>query len=252
MSEAPTQTQPTPPAPPRRTPREWPLERWVPATGIVFVVLLVITFFLPPKSPPEAKDLQDEIAAFYSDHRTALLIALYLSGVVLIMFIWFTAYIARRLRDAGEARLGATVLVAAGASVGVAAVADTLVAALSWRVAEDSDADTVKAIFEVQSALFSRLWFPLAALIIAVAAAEWRARLRPVWYTAGSLVVALVMLVAAAAWARDGFFSPTGVPNMSFVAFVLFMIWVLATSVLLLMETGALGRTRAPAAVVQA
>ena len=171
MSEAPTQTQPTPPAPPRRTPREWPLERWVPATGIVFVVLLVITFFLPPKSPPEAKDLQDEIAAFYSDHRTALLIALYLSGV---------------------------------------------------------------------------------ALIIAVAAAEWRARLRPVWYTAGSLVVALVMLVAAAAWARDGFFSPTGVPNMSFIAFVLFMIWVLATSVLLLMETGALGRTRAPAAVVQA
>jgi uncharacterized membrane protein YhaH (DUF805 family) len=252
MSEATTQTVPTPPAPPappRRSPREWPWERWVPATGIAFVVLIVITFFLPPKAPPKAKDLQDEIAAYYSDHRTAILIAAYLAGLALILFIWFTAILARRLRNAGEPRLGATVLVAGAATVGVAAVMDTIVTALSWRVADDANSDTVKAIFEIQSALMTRIWFPIAALIIAVGIAEWRTQRRPLWYVAGCLVIALFLLVTGAAWAREGFFSPTGVPSMPFIAIILFLIWVLVTSVLLLRDEGVTVRRSAPAAV---
>jgi uncharacterized membrane protein YhaH (DUF805 family) len=247
MSEAPTQTVPTP-APARRSPRDWPWENWVPATGIAFVVLVVITFFLPPKAPPKAKDLQDSIAAYFSDHRTAILIAAYLAGIALILFIWFVAILARRLRDAGEPRLGATVLVAGAATLGVAAVSDTIITTLSWRIADDADADTVKAIFEVQSGLMTRIWFPIAALILAVAAAEWRSQLRPLWYVAGSLAITLFLLVTAAAWAREGFFSPTGVPSMPFIAIILFLIWVLVTSVLLLRERGVLTRTPAPAA----
>lgn len=248
MSEAPTQSVPTPPpVPARRSPRDWPWERWIPVTGVAFVVLLVITAFLPPKAPPEAKDLQDTIAAYYTDHRTALLVAAYLAGLALIMFIWFTAYLARRLRDAGEARLGATVLVAGAATVGFAAVMDTVTTALSWRIAADTDPDTVKAIFEFQASLAARIWFPIAALILAVTAAEWRAQLRPLWYVAGSLVISLFLLVTAAAWAREGFFSPSGTPSMPFIAFILFLLWVLATSILLLRETGVMERKPKPA-----
>ena len=52
----------------------------------------------------------------------------------------------------------------------------------------------------------------------------------------GRLSVAggVLLIVGATAWARDGFWSPTG--GVSFICFIAFLVWTLVTSILLTMR----------------
>jgi hypothetical protein len=229
----------------RRSLRDWPWERWIPVTGIIGVALLVATFILPPKSPPKANDLSSVVAAFYSDHRTALLVASYLSGLALVALIWFFAAFVGRVRIAGEERLARALLIAVTITGGGALVSDTIGSALAWRVANDSDADTTKALFEIQWAIGPKLWFPIAAAMLAAGIASWRARFFPAWYAPASLVFAVAELVAAAGYKEDGFFSPTGVAG--YAGFIIFLVWVLGTSIVMLLEGRTMGAAREPA-----
>ena len=55
-------------------------ERWVPLSGIVFVLLTIPTLFLPAKAPPSAGDPAAKWAAFVQDHRSAYLVSMCLSA----------------------------------------------------------------------------------------------------------------------------------------------------------------------------
>jgi len=107
-------------------------DRWAPLSGIAFIGLIVTTFFLPPKSPPTVADSAAEWASHLQDHRTALLISSYITGIALVFFLLFLGSLASRLRGAGEARL-ATVALGGG-----------LVTAGIW--ARNSDAPTIATI----------------------------------------------------------------------------------------------------------
>jgi hypothetical protein len=75
-----------------------------------------------------------------------------------------------------------------------------------------------------------------AGLFAAVAGATLRTGFLPRWWGWASALAALWVIVNATAWGRDGFWSPTG--GASFVGFVVFLVWMLVTSILLTMKVG--------------
>ena len=208
----------------------WNSDRIAAASGIAFVVL-AIAAALVGGPPPDVKDRAAEVVDYYRDYRTGLLIGSYLSGLAYVTFVWFAAVLARRIWAAGEQRLAAVAFGGALLAVAAVLVADTVNYSLAWRGAEDASAETVKAVYDVQALFFTRLWFATAVLSLATAIAAGRARLLPQWYVLLSAATGLWHLVPGAATAREGFFSPQGPPG--FIAYLLFLLWVLVTSILL-------------------
>ncbi|HWQ24934.1 MAG TPA: hypothetical protein VNK94_12575 [Gaiellaceae bacterium] len=206
-------------------------DRWAPLTGIVFVALIVVTFFVPTASPPSADDPAADVVAWFDKHETALLTSGFLSGLALVFFVWFLGSLHRRLRDGGEPRLA---VVAFGGGLLLAAVALLGIATqqyLAWGLAQDLDAETVRALWLLGFGGLAYA-FPLVVLVEAVAVASIRSGVFPRWYAGLAFLAGLWFAVGGAAYAGDGFFSPTGA--YGFIGFLAFLVWVLVTSVLLL------------------
>lgn len=73
-----------------------------------------------------------------------------------------------------------------------------------------------------------------AGLFVAVGAAALRTGIFARWWGWLSVLAGLLSVISATAWARDGFWSPTG--GLSFVGFGVFLVWMLVMSILLTMK----------------
>jgi len=208
-------------------------DRWAPLTGIVFVALIVVTFFVPAASPPSAGDPASDVVAWFDEHETALLTSGYLSGLALIFFVWFLGSLQRRLRDGGEPRLAVIAFGGGLVLAGIALLGNATAQYLAWGLAADLDAETVRALWLIGfgSLVYT---FPLVVLVEAIAIAALRSRVFPRWYAALGFLAGLWFVVGGAAYADDGFFSPTGA--YGFIGFLAFLVWVLLTSVLMLVQ----------------
>src|SRR5262249_55220165 len=98
-------------------------ERWGALGGILFVVMVVVSAFLPG-SPPKLTDSTADMVKFVADKDDQLRLAGYLSAWATVPFFWFFGSLWRLLRRAegGEPRL--TVMAALGG--GFAAVIGAL------------------------------------------------------------------------------------------------------------------------------
>jgi hypothetical protein len=204
-------------------------DRWAPLNGIIFIGLIVGTFFLPPKSPPTVADSPAEWAAHLQDHRTALLISSYLTGLALVFFLFFLGSFVSRLRGAGEARLAT---VALGGGLVTAWVGwMSLEASLTWDLVNDVPAGDVKVLLGTADFGFP---IPLATLVGATSIAAWRSRIWPTWLSMIGMFSALWIVVGGAALMRDGFFSPHG--GYRLVGFLLFFVWLLLAAIFMLVR----------------
>jgi hypothetical protein len=105
--------------------------RYAAATGVFFVVLVVIGFLVQPK-PPSADASAVEVVEYVKDHRDALHAVELIFGLAGFFFIWFIGALRTLLGEAeGGGRLAATAwgggLVAAATllgSFGLAAAAE--------------------------------------------------------------------------------------------------------------------------------
>lgn len=208
-------------------------DRWAPLSGIVFVALIVVTFFLPTATPPALDDPASEVVAWFEEHETALLANGYISGLAFVFFVWFLASLYRRLRDGGEARLGVVALGGGLILATFALISVTLQQYLAWGLATDLDEETVRMLWALW---FGGLgWgFPLAVLVGATALAALKSRVFPQWHGAIGVIVTLWFLVSGAMYADDGFFSPAGA--FQWIGFLAFLVWMLITSGLLLIQ----------------
>lgn len=208
-------------------------DRWAPLTGIIFVGLLVVTFFLPTASPPSADDPASDVVAWFDDHETALLTSSYIGGLALIFFVWFLGSLQRRIRDGGEPRLAVIAFGGGLVLAGIALLGTAVQQYLAWGLAQDLDEETVRALWLIGFG-GPAYAFPLVVLVEATAIAALRSRIFPQWYAALGFLAGLWFVVGGAAYANDGFFSPTGA--YGFIGFLAFLVWVLLTSVLLLVR----------------
>ena len=205
-------------------------DKWSPAAGILFVALLIASDAVLSQ-PPDVKAPNGKFVAFALHHHRAGLISGILTGLAVIAFLWFIGSLTTSLREAGEARVATIALGSGIVLASFAIVADVIETSIFYRVALD-DPGRVKGLFDITSVAFTMLGFPVAALAAATAVAALRTSFLPLWYGWAGTLAAVFFLTTGAALKQVGFFSPTGA--YGFIGLIVFLLWMLTTSILLL------------------
>ncbi len=203
------------------------------AGGIVGVALFVVAGVLYGSPPGVGEDAQS-VADFFTDNRSQVLTAIFVQGLGVLAILWFVAALVTAMRDAGEARLATAAFGSFVLAFSMGATAAITRSTLAYSLA-DEGSDLVLPLYHL-SVVFDVFVNILAAgLFIAVAGATLRTGLFPRWWGWISACASLVLIVGATAWARDGFWSPTG--GVAWITFIVFLVWMLTTSILLTMKT---------------
>jgi hypothetical protein len=224
----------------------WSADRLAATSGIAFVALFIVSFFVATK-PPDSSDPNSQWVAYFLHHHRATLISAVLLGAAIMFFVWFSASVGAALRNAGEQRLAA---VAFGGGVATAAIGTVIAAiqgGLAYGIVYDSP-NQVKGFVDLSYAAGALISFPIAVLIGATAIASWRAQVFPGLWTALSGAAAVAMISGGGALAHSGFYRPDG--PWAFVTLIVFLVWTLFTSGWLVMRTHAEAVPKAAAAAV--
>ncbi len=221
----------------------WTAERWAASSGILFVVLFVVGNLITGE-PPDYNAGGAEISTFLADKHAELTVQAILSGLVIVVWLWFLSSFAGTFREAGERRL-ATVMYGAGVTiVAIGAVGDAIMIAVTqlYPVLDDS---SIQALYGITFFLYVKLLWPAAALALATAIATMRSRALPVWYAYLSFLGAVIFVLGGLSVRRYEFLSPEGA--MPLIAIVVFAVWVLVSSVLVLQKLGGESTVASPA-----
>jgi hypothetical protein len=213
-------------------PRDPRWDRWVAASGIVFVFLAVLAYLVAP-GLPQVNESDVEVEEWFVDNESRMRWQVFLFGLATIFFLWFYATLARRLRSAhGQERLPALIVASAGASAALYLVATACFGALA-RLPSDGQ----RALFELGNMVFAVNEFVAVTLIAAASIAILRTRALPEWLAwAGGVFVVLGLLDAAGRILADsGAFGPGSV--FGTLVFLVFLTWTLAASIVLWQAT---------------
>lgn len=216
----------------RWDPRDPRWERWVTASGIVFVFLAVLAYLVAP-GLPQVNDSDAEVADWFVDNEDRVRWQVFLFGLATIFFLWFFATLAGRLRrEGGQGRLPAVIVASAGASAALYLLGTATFGALA-----QLPSDGQRALFELGHMIFSVNEFVAVTLIAAASIAILRSGLVSEWLAwAGGVFVVLGLLDAAGRILADsGAFGAGSV--LGTLAFLVFLAWTLAASIVLWQAT---------------
>ena len=202
------------------------------AGGIIGVVLFVVAIFIvgePPRTNADAALVAD----FFQDNRDQVLWALFLQGLGVVAVIWFIGALGAAMRDAGEGRLAAVMGIAFAITVSIAGTAALVRGSLAFSIAEDADSGIAQSLFQLSGYMDNASNVIGAGVYLAVAGAVVRTGLINIWWGWASGLIGLWAIVGSTAWNRDGIWSPD---EAGFVSFIVFLVWVLVTSILLTMR----------------
>ncbi len=206
-------------------------ERWGALGGILFVVLILASAFLPG-SPPATNDPTSDMVKFVVDKGDELRYAGYLGALAVVPFFWFLSSLWRRLRrdEGGTPRL--TVMAALGGafSATFGALTGVLLAVLPIVGVKALGANGVRTFYILATCVGFLALFGIATLILAASVVFIRSRAMPIavgWYGVLTAVVALAG-GAATVSTRDAVFA------VGFVGFLMATLWLLIVSILML------------------
>ena len=192
-------------------------KNWVaPLMGVLFVVVVVVSFFLLGDGQDATDKTAQEIVDFYTDNSGQQMAGALLVGLASILFLFFAGWIRRVMRDAeGEGGIlsavafGGGIVFTAGAAVGASlhlALADT---------ADDIDPVAVQAINAIDWDYFLPFAVGMSVFLLASGISIVRHGVLPKWLG----WVAIVIGVAA--------YTPAG-----FFGFLGGLLWILVVSVI--------------------
>jgi hypothetical protein len=224
--------------------RRW--EQVAAATGIAFVVLLVIATFIVAQ-PPDVDGPAREIRRYFVENQNGLLFQSWLYGVAGVLFIWFAGTLRSRLAVAEGAGQRLSLISFAGAIGTLATIGPTVALNLTiaYTVARGAPLALTHSLFELSFWFGVLVVFSLAVFVGAAALSAGRTGALPQWLAWGGLgVAALHLLQSIDVFVRGtDFFEPNGV--IGYINLVLILLWILAASVLLLQSVGGTARSRA-------
>jgi hypothetical protein len=213
-------------------------ERIAAGMGIVFVALLLAATFVAPAAP-KTDEPTSKFITYATDHRSALLIGNYLAALGVFFAFTFLGAMRSYFRRAegGTGRLSA-VLFGGGVAAGVIALLASAVGnAVLLHAAREGDPAVVRALYDLLGGFFTLIWIPVAVWVGAASVITMRTNAFPKWYGQVGALFTVYFLVAAYGVSLDSGPLANG-GALQLVAFALFALWVLATSILLMQRLG--------------
>jgi hypothetical protein len=213
------------------------------ASGIAFVVLLVIGFLVVAPKPPHLDAPVGDWSKYYTDHKDAVRAAVVVLSVALFFFIWFLGTLSSALRAAiGSPRLptiafGGGILAAASLmiTVGVIGVA-------GYRP-EQLTPELTRALNDVGVLMAVPAAAGITAFYAAIAIVALRSEPLPDWLGWLSAVTAVLQPLAfGSPFTQSGAFAGDGVLGL-FVPFILSMVTIVAIAIVLMQAKGGIGIT---------
>lgn len=199
--------------------------RWLPLTGVAFVVLTVAAFAVGGETP-DATDSTQEVVSFYTDNDSSQMFSAALLAWGSLLLLFFAGYLRALLRQGEETGILSTISFGGAIILAVGMLAFAGFTFTLGDVADKLDPVALQAL----NALNSDFFFPVAigtgTFMIATGLALVRRPELPAWLA----WVAIVIGIAA-------------ITPLGFFAFLLMGLWVLVVSVMLTLRA----RAEAPA-----
>lgn len=199
-------------------------QRWMPLTGILFVILLVVGFVVMALPMPDVADA--ELTAFYEDrdNRVMVIVGAYIGAAGALALLLFTNRLRRAIVESeGPTATLASLVAASGAIFALAlmialAVCVAIPGAMQFADTPAPGADLMRYLPEIGGALVFVAAMPAAvAMIAATAMASFRYSIFPSWFSWLSVVCAIAVIFSAL-----------------YIPAIAFLIWVVAGSVVLM------------------
>lgn len=204
---------------------------WGGLAGVVAVVAFSASSTLLRHSPSTDQPTHD-ITVWFSGHRTSGLAAAYLLGLGATALLFFLGALCRLLRRDDQLDAAASVAFAGGIGLALMVLlGGALVAVLAFR--PDTTAPVARALYDANGLVVSFAAFPTAALVSASSVVALRTRVLPGWLGGAGLGVAALQLVGAASFQQSGLFMPQGDAGALQGAVGAFVVWLLATSIVM-------------------
>jgi hypothetical protein len=214
-------------------------ERLRAATGLVFVLLSLVSLLALPARPAVGTSAK-EIASYYTVHNSAVqaVDSLFLLG--LLFSLWFIGYVRTVFaRAEGETHYLSTLFFGSGVAVVAIGLAFWGMAlALPGQVA---DLGVIKALSDVLNVGIGITFLPEVLHVGTAAVLVLRTGVLPRWVGVFGLVVAVVQFLGSLSLLiPSGFFAAGGV--FTFLAFLGLLLDILVVSIMLIVKVGS-GRT---------
>jgi hypothetical protein len=214
--------------------RKW--ERWGGLGGVLFVVLIAVSAFLPG-SPPKTSDSATKIANFVNDNRDGIRWASFVGAVGTVALFWFLGTVWRVLRRAegGSPRLAVMAVLGAAFASTMAAIGGITLSAVGIVGVNGAGGKTGTRFFYIMATnIGAGTVVGIAVFVAAFSAVILRTGVFPKALGWIGALIALVAVLASASTAstRDEYFA------LGFVTFVAFMLWMLVVSIMIVRGTG--------------
>ena len=178
------------------------LARYAPLSGLAVFVLFAVGNLLWSIDIPATDAPGSELASFYEDRSTQIIVGASLSILAVVLFVWFSALLRDRLElELGDGGAGLPMAAFGGAILGftVGLGAETVNMAGAMRAASDGgiSPDAAMAYFDISQVLgFNAAGVGLATLIAATAVASLRgSQILPRALAIPALILAVTLLV---------------------------------------------------------
>jgi hypothetical protein len=208
--------------------------RYGAATGIGFVVLLIVAFATQPAAP-DLDAPASEVARYYADDRGGIQLTVALISVALALYVWFLGTLRGRLR-AAEGGTGALSGIAFGG--GLVTVAGLAVLGMVTAVAafrpEETSAELTRALNDAGLIGFGVIAPASAAFFLATAVVVLRTGALSSWLGWLAVLGAATHVLGLGNLFEDsGAFSADGFLGFT-LGLVVWLAWVLAASTVML------------------
>jgi hypothetical protein len=202
-------------------------ERFWLTSGIQFVGLFVLTYFIYPNLPPVGAS-PDVLAAFYTGDRTRILLASAFAGLNILNLLWFAAALRASLTEMGQEGWGAAATASSAAFGGLYTLFVTIVATLAYSAASGGNTALTKGLNDLAWGLLVLSSFPRAMLIMSGTFGLWRAGVISNSLFSMGLGAVIAGVLGGMTW-LSGFWAPDGVYSR-LLSPVIGLLWILVVS----------------------
>jgi hypothetical protein len=200
-------------------------ERYAALGGIWFVVLTVISAFLPG-APPSTDDSVTKIAKYYSDHAGGIEAAQLLGGLGLIGLLWWFGSLWRLMVKAEDGRPRMAVVALGGLTLGAALALASGAISSAVALQHVEVGGNVKFFHILSVVLIASAGFGIVTHIAAVTSLSYRTKLFAPWINIIGWLAALLFLIGTIGSASDA----AAFGFIGLFGFLMWGLWIVVVS----------------------